>query len=224
MDPTLSLNGDPNIGVFARVFDDVAFVPIDSPKEFKDKIGETFDVEVEETFIQGSSVIGLLLTGNSRGFVCSGLIQDSELDLLQDYGDVLLLGEEMNAAGNVILTNDSFAVVHPDMSSEMQRMVGEFLKVKVIPMSFGGVGTVGMTCACNNSGVLLPARSAPEEIEKLENEIPDTFSIGTGSVNMGSNLIGCGLLLNSKGYLAGNTTTGFELGRIEDVFGFFDEE
>ena len=30
----------------------------------------------------------------------------------------------------MILANDSFAVVHPDMSSEMRRMVGEFLKVK----------------------------------------------------------------------------------------------
>lgn len=221
MDPTLSLNGDPNIGVFARVFEDLAFVPVESPKEFKDKIAEALDVEVVETFIQGSSVIGLLLNGNSRGFVASGLILDSELDILQDYGDVLLLGEEMNAAGNVILTNDSFAIVHPDMSSEMQKMVGEFLKVKVIPMSFANMGTVGMTCACTNAGVLLPARSTPEEIDLLEHQLPsDEFSVGTGSVNMGSNLIGTGLLVNSKGYLAGNTTTGFELGRIEDVFGF----
>ena len=221
MDPTLSLNGDPNIGVFARAFDDVAFVPIDSPEEFKTKIAEALDVDVVETFIQGSSVIGLLLTGNSNGFVASGLIQDSELDILQDYGDVLLLGEEMNAAGNVILANDSFAVVHPDMSSEMRRMVGEFLKVPTIPMSFAGVGTVGMSCAITNSGILLPARSAPEEIAKLESQIPvQDFPVGTGSVNMGSNMIGAGMIINNKGYLAGNTTTGFELGRIEDVFGF----
>ncbi|MDO5845421.1 MAG: translation initiation factor IF-6 [Methanocorpusculum sp.] len=221
MDPTLSLNGDPNIGVFARAFEDVAFVPVDAPKEFKDKIAEALDVEVVETFIQGSSVIGLLLTGNSRGFVVSGLIQDSELSLLQDYGDVLLLGEEMNAAGNVILTNDSFALVHPDMSPAMRKMVGEFLKVETIPMSFAGVGTVGMTGACTNAGILVPARSAPEEIERLENSLPNKdFPVGTGSVNMGSNLIGAGMLINSKGYLAGNVTTGFELGRIEDVFGF----
>ncbi|HJJ58971.1 MAG TPA: translation initiation factor IF-6 [Methanocorpusculum sp.] len=221
MDPTLSLNGDPNIGVFARAFDDVAFVPIDSPEEFKTKIAEALDVDVVETFIQGSSVIGLLLTGNSNGFVASGLIQDSELDILQEYGDVLLLGEEMNAAGNVILANDSFAVVHPDMSSEMRRMVGEFLKVPTIPMSFAGVGTVGMACAITNSGILLPARAAPEEIAALESQIPVAdFPVGTGSVNMGSNMIGAGLILNNKGYLAGNTTSGFELGRIEDVFGF----
>ena len=221
MDPTLSLNGDPNIGVFARAFDDVAFVPIDAPEDFKAKISEALDVDVVETFIQGSSVIGLLLTGNSNGFVASGLIQDSELNTLQDYGDVLLLGEEMNAAGNVILANDSFAVVHPDMSSEMRRMVGEFLKVPTIPMAFAGVGTVGMSCAINNSGILLPAHSAPEEIAALEAKIPvPDFPVGTGSVNMGSNMIGSGMLINNKGYLTGNTTTGFELGRIEDVFGF----
>ncbi|MCK9312538.1 MAG: translation initiation factor IF-6 [Methanocorpusculum sp.] len=221
MDQTLSLNGDPNIGVFARVFEDLAFVPIDAPTEFRNKIAEALEVEVVPTFIQGSSVIGLLLTGNSRGFVVSGLIQDAELNLLQEYGDVLLLGEEMNAAGNVILTNDSYAVVHPDMSSVMCDMVADFLKVKITPMSFAGVGTVGMSCACTNAGFLLPARSSPEEIEKLESHIsnPD-IAIGTGSVNMGSNLIGTGLLVNSKGYLAGNATTGYELGRIEDVFGF----
>ncbi|MDR0980304.1 MAG: translation initiation factor IF-6 [Methanocalculaceae archaeon] len=221
MDHTLSLNGDPNIGVFARVFEDIAFVPIDSPEEFRTKIAEALEVEVIPTFIQGSSVIGLLFTGNSRGFVVSGLIHDSELELLQEYGDVLLLGEEMNAAGNVILTNDSFAVVHPDMSSAMRRMVAEFLKVETIPMSFGGVGTVGMAGACTNAGVLLPARSTPGELDHLENSLPTAdVSVGTGSVNMGSGLIGTGLLVNSKGYLAGNATTGFELGRIEDVFGF----
>ncbi|HJJ40277.1 MAG TPA: translation initiation factor IF-6 [Methanocorpusculum sp.] len=221
MDPTLSLNGDPNIGVFARAFDEVAFVPIDCPEEFKTKIAERLDVDVVETFIQGSSVIGLLLTGNSNGFVVSGLIQDSELDLLQEYNDVLLLGEEMNAAGNVILANDSFALVHPDMSSEMRRIVGEFLKVPTIPISFAGVGTVGMTCAISNNGILLPAKSSPEEIANLESQIPVAdFPVGTGSVNMGSNLIGAGMIINNKGYLAGNTTSGFELGRIEDVFGF----
>ena len=127
----------------------------------------------------------------------------------------------MNAAGNVILTNDSFAIVHPDMSSAMRQIVAEFLKVEIVPMSFGGVGTVGMAGACTNAGVLLPARAAPSELEHLENSLPTAdVSIGTGSVNMGSNLIGTGLLVNSKGYLAGNATTGFELGRIEDVFGF----
>jgi translation initiation factor 6 len=34
--------------------------------------------------------------------------------------------------------------------------------------------------------------------------------------------VGTGLLANSKGYVAGSVTTGFELGRIEEVFGFLE--
>ena len=61
----------------------------------------------------------------------------------------------------------------------------------------------------------------PEEIKNLETRIPNSdFPIGTGSVNMGSQMIGAGMLINNKNYLTGNTTSGFELGRIEDVFGF----
>jgi translation initiation factor 6 len=37
---------------------------------------------------------------------------------------------------------------------------------------------------------------------------------------MGSGLVGSGLIANSHGYLAGAATSGFELGRIEEVFGF----
>ena len=46
--------------------------------------------------------------------------------------------------------------------------------------------------------------------------------VGTGSINMGYGLIGTGLMANDTGYLAGNATSGFELGRIEDVFGFLE--
>jgi translation initiation factor 6 len=46
--------------------------------------------------------------------------------------------------------------------------------------------------------------------------------VGTGTINMGSGLIGTGLLVNDTGYIAGNATSGFELGRVEDVFGFLE--
>jgi translation initiation factor 6 len=39
---------------------------------------------------------------------------------------------------------------------------------------------------------------------------------------MGSGLVGTGLLANRNGYLAGTGTSGYELGRIEDIFGFLE--
>ncbi|HJJ55713.1 MAG TPA: translation initiation factor 6, partial [Methanocorpusculum sp.] len=74
---------------------------------------------------------------------------------------------------------------------------------------------------CTDSGILLPSNTTSTEIETLEKEISDpNFPIGTGSINMGSRLIGTGLIINNKNYLAGSASSGFELGRVEDVFGF----
>ncbi len=39
---------------------------------------------------------------------------------------------------------------------------------------------------------------------------------------MGTNLIGTGLIANNFGYVAGSATSGYELSRIEEVFGFVE--
>jgi translation initiation factor 6 len=218
MERTVSFAGDPNIGVFARAFDDIAVIPPDAPDEFRKVLVEALKVELVETTLQGSAIIGSLLAGNSNGFVVSGLASDEEIGCLSRYRDVYLLGETMNAAGNVILVNDVFCAVHPDMPKEMADEVGEFLRVPVITLSLGGVKTVGMAAVATNKGVIAHPRSSRAEIQRLE-EITD-LPVGTGSINMGSGLVGAGLLANRHGYVAGLATSGFELGRIEDVFGF----
>jgi translation initiation factor 6 len=218
MERTVSFAGDPNIGVFARAFDDIAVIPPDAPDEFRKVLVETLKVELVETTLQGSAIIGSLLAGNSNGFVVSGLASDEEIGCLSRYRDVYLLAETMNAAGNVILVNDVFCAVHPDMPKEMADEVGEFLRVPVITLSLGGIKTVGMAAVATNKGVIAHPRSSRAEIQRLE-EITD-LPVGTGSINMGSGLVGAGLLANRHGYVAGLATSGFELGRIEDVFGF----
>lgn len=220
MERTITFAGDPNIGVFARVVGDIAIVPPESPDEFKIAIRDALDVTLVETTIQGSSIVGSLLAGNSRGVVVSGLATEEEIDLLAEHREVLLLNESMNAAGNVIMANDTFAAVHQDMPAELSAMIGEFLDVEVIHLTLGGVKTVGMAGVATNKGVIVHPRATEQQIAMLEEiaKVP----VGTGSINMGGALVGTGLLVNERGYLAGNATSGFELGRIEDVFGFLE--
>jgi translation initiation factor 6 len=218
MERTVSFAGDPNIGVFARAFDDVAVIPPEAPEEFRKALVETLKVELVQTTIQGSTIIGSLLAGNRNGFVVSGLASDEEIGCLSRYRDVFLLEDTMNAAGNVILVNDVFCAVHPDMPRTLADEVGEFLKVPVISLSLGGVKTVGMAAVATNRGVVAHPRSSRAEIQRIE-AVTD-LPVGTGSVNMGSGLVGAGLLANRHGYVAGLATSGFELGRVEDVFGF----
>jgi translation initiation factor 6 len=220
MERTITFAGDPNIGVFARVVGDIAIVPPESTDEFKTAVRDALDVTLVETTIQGSAIIGSLVAGNSRGVVVSGLATEEEIGLLAEHREVMLLTESMNAAGNVIMANDTFAAVHEDMPADLAKTIGEFLGVKVIYLTLGGVKTVGMAGVATNKGIIVHPRATERQIAVLEEiaKVP----VGTGSINMGGALVGTGLLVNEKGYLAGNATSGFELGRIEDVFGFLE--
>ena len=220
MERTITFDGDPNIGVFARVLGDIAIIPPESPAEFREAVRQALDVEIISTTIQGSAIIGSLVSGNSRGIIVSGLATEDEIAQFSDYREVMRLTETMNAAGNVILANDTFAAVHPEMPSDLVKEIGEFLKVEVITLTLGSIKTVGMAGVATNKGVIVHPRATAQEIGRLEAvaKVP----VGTGTINMGSGLIGTGILVNERGYIAGNATSGFELGRIEDVFGFLE--
>jgi translation initiation factor 6 len=220
MERTITFAGDPNIGVFARVVGDIAIVPPESTDEFKAAVKAALSAELVETTIQGSSIIGSLVAGNSRGLVVSGLATDEEVAILSKHRKVFLLHESMNAAGNVIMANDTFAAVHPDMPTDMMHAIGEFLGVEVFTLVLGGVKTVGMAGVATNKGVIVHPRATDQQIARIEAvaKVP----VGTGSINMGSGLVGTGLLVNENGYIAGNATSGFELGRVEDIFGFLE--
>ncbi|WP_054848056.1 translation initiation factor IF-6 [Methanoculleus chikugoensis] len=225
MTGTIDLAGDPNIGVYARVFEDMAIVyPGGAPEAFTATLARELDLEIVSTFIQGSSIIGSLVAGNSRGgLIVSGLAADEELAVLSEYRDIFLLEGPMNAAGNVILANDYVAAVHPpEMPLDVAEEIGSFLGgVPVVRLTLGGIKTVGMAGFATNKGILVHQRANDTEIASLERVVD--LPIGLGSVNMGSGLVGTGLLANSRGgYVAGSVTTGFELGRIEEVFGFLE--
>ncbi|MDD1718286.1 MAG: translation initiation factor 6, partial [Methanoregulaceae archaeon] len=88
--------------------------------------------------------------------------------------------------------------------------------IPLAPATLGGVKTVGMAGVATNQGIAVNPKATRQEIEQIEKitGIP----VGTGSVNMGSGLVGTGLLANDHGYIAGAETTGFELGRFDDIF------
>jgi translation initiation factor 6 len=220
MERTTAFGGDPNIGIFCRVLEEIAIVPPEAPGEFCEALRVALDVDLVRTTIQGSAIIGSLVAGNSRAVVVSGLATPDEVRVLEDYREVYRLEGGMNAAGNVIMANDRFAAVHPEMEPDVIEEIRSHLGVELIRLTLGGVKTVGMAGYATNRGVLVHARATPKEIGRLE--AATDLPIGTGSVNLGSGLVGTGLLANSRGYIAGIETTGFELGRIADVFGFVE--
>ena len=82
MERTVSFAGDSNIGVFMRVFDDVAVIPPETPEELRAQISKALSVDLLETTIQGSPIIGSLLAGNSRALIVRRLVTEAECDML----------------------------------------------------------------------------------------------------------------------------------------------
>jgi translation initiation factor 6 len=220
MGTTIAFAGDPHIGVFARVLEDLVILAPHAPGNFRTAIEEELDAEIVDTTLQESAIVGALAAGNRRGVVVSGLAAREEVARISEHREVMALDGGMNAAGNIILANDTLAVVNPDLPLEIAEEIGSFLRVPVLRLSFAGYRVVGKVAVATNRGILVHPRANPVEIARLEEAVD--IPIGVGTVNMGSGLVGSGLLANSRGYLAGTGTSGFELGRIEEVLGFLE--
>lgn len=206
------------LGVFATCTEDFVFVPPDISDETLKDLEVSLGVTGVRTSVGGSSIVGSLIGGNSNGIVASGFILDRELRKIRKYSRAARLSGELNASGNLILSNDNAALVHPDLSDKAVGVIQKALGVDVRKGTIAGLKTVGMAGVATNRGVLVHPRATGSEMAVLEEHFKLPVDIGT--VNFGSPLVGSGVLANSKGYVAGEDTTGPEITRIEDALGY----
>lgn len=214
--------GSSYVGVFARATDDYLLVRPDVEDELVADIAEELEVQAIQTHVGGSSTVGALAASNENGLLVSSRITDREKDRLEDELDVPVgeLPGRINAAGNVVLANDSGAYVHPDLSREAVQAVQDTLDVEVERGKIAGVRTVGTAAVATDRGVLCHPKTTDAQLDLLEEVLDVPADIGT--INYGAPLVGSGLLANAHGYVVGQETTGPELGRIEDALGYID--
>jgi len=205
------------LGVYARCTEEVLLAPLEAG-ESVEALEDLLHVSGISLTIGGSMVIGSLVAGNSNGFVVTTHASKADFARLSEHGRVAALPGKISAAGNVILANDSAALVHPALSTKACDVISSTLGVPVQKGTVGGLKTVGMSSVVTNKGILAHPRLSSGELSVLEDlfELP----VDVGTVNMGSPLVGSGLLANSRGYAAGWETTGPEMGRVEDALGY----
>jgi len=218
--PRAAFSGSSYVGVFARATDDCLLIRPDLEVDLVATISDSLAVSAIETTVGGSGTVGALAAGNENGLLVSSRITDRERDRIADELDrpIVELPGRINAAGNVVLANDAGAYVHPDLSREAVLAVKDALEVPVERGVIAGVDTVGTAAAVTNAGVLAHPKATDAELDTLEELFGVPADIGT--VNYGGPLVGSGLLANDTGYVAGQDTTGPELGRIEDALGY----
>jgi translation initiation factor 6 len=214
--------GSAYVGVFAQATDDCLLVRPDIDDDFLTDLTDELGVPAVTTTIAGSGTVGALVAGNSQGLLTSSRVADTERERIADATDlpVATLPGRINAAGNVVLANDHGAYVHPDLPEEAIAVIEDHLDVPAERGELASVRTVGTAAVATNSGVLCHPKSTDEELDFVEDLLGVPADIGT--INYGAPLVGSGLLANSAGYVAGEDTTGPELGRIEDALGYIE--
>ncbi|NOY12111.1 MAG: translation initiation factor IF-6 [Archaeoglobi archaeon] len=217
MPETAAIHGNPLVGLYVRASEDLAVIGVRDEK-VEGLIAEELEVEVTRTTICGSELVGVMMAMNSKGAVVSKNILRKELEALERKVDVLVLDTEITCMGNVIALNDRGAIVHPELDQRLMDRISDFLDVEVVQGTIGGIKTVGMSAVVTNRGALVNPNANDWEMKRIE-EVLGVEPV-KGTVNFGSEMVGTGVVANSKGYVAGRDTTGFELGVIEEALGF----
>ncbi len=208
--------------MFAHATDEYLLVRPDLDEAQLDALTGELAVPAIETTIGGAGTVGALAVGNTHGIVVSSRITESERARLADAidGELVALPGGINAAGNVILANNTGAYVHPELSADAVDRIEQGLGVPVLQGSLADVRTVGTAGIATDRGVLCHPQTSDEELTRLADHLDVYADIGT--VNYGGPLVGSGLIANTAGFVAGADTTGPELGRIEETLGYLE--
>jgi len=214
----LSIKGTPLIGLYVRVTEKAAVLGVNE-KHVKDLVEEILDVKVIVTTIAGSELVGALAVANSQGIAVSKLAFRKEIEKLKKaFDNVYTIKSKMTCLGNIFCANDKGAIAHPEIEEKVLDKVSEVLDIDIVRGTIGGIKTVGMAATVTNKGGLLNPNANEWEVKKVKKTLKIDATLGT--VNFGSDMVGTGLIANSKGYIAGKDTTGFELGVVEEALGF----
>lgn len=217
----LDFYGYPYLGIYASNTENYLVVPADLPLESAQEAADALGVEIIATMMNESTLVGSMMTGNSNAFLVSGLATFSEVATLEQKLPVVCMSGKMTAAGNIILVNDTAALVHPALSDKNVEAIVKTLKVDVKRGTLGGLKTVGMAGVATNKGILVHPRATEDELAVLEDLFRLPVDIGT--VSFGSPLVGSSILATTKGIVTGTKTSGPEMGRIEDALGLAEE-
>ncbi len=213
----LEVFGSQMVGVYCSASNEYALVPTGVKEKVKKAIEKTLDVETIDITIGDSVLVGCLSEINENGILVSDIAGKEEIDKLKDKTglDVGILSEGMNTSGNLVLANESHALVHPDLDNKYLETIKNVLEIEVIKTSISGIKNVGAAGVVTNNGILLHPMVSEKELKEISEKFKLKAEVGT--FGYGMPMVGSGVVANNNGFLTGNKTTGPELGRIEEA-------
>ncbi len=210
--------GNPWIGMFIRTNDEISLLPIDSMAKLDSMVQERLKTKVVKVGMGDSNLLGIYIAMNSNGIILPNVATEKEIALIKGLGlNVHVSRDRHNANGNNIAVNDKGGVINPYVGPEEAKAMGDALGVELVPMSVAGFTTVGSACIATNGGFLAHYRSSEDDMVRLKDALKVHGSRGT--MNMGTGFVSYGAIVNRNGYVVGEDTSAYEIGRLEEALG-----
>ena len=208
--------GDPNIGLYGFATDKYCFLGMEPQQKILQKIKESLKVNIITSSIAGTELAGLFVAGNSNGIILPKIVEDFEMKNLKKLKlNLKVIESRETALGNLILCNDKGCLIAGQLK-KYKREISNVLGCEVEIGKIAGLDIVGSTAITSNTGCLCHREANEEEIKKIEEILK--VRVDVGSVSYGSPFIKSGVIVNSKGIVFSEQTTGAEMGRLSEVF------
>jgi translation initiation factor 6 len=212
--------GNPFLGLFICTNGKHTIFPLDAKGSLVDSVCASLKTEPVRANIGGNNLNGIYAAMNANGIVLpygTEAAQKKEIEAETGLG-AYVSPEKFNAHGNNIALNDMGGMVNPNVSEKERVGMEECLGIELVPFSLEGFSTMGSMCVANNKGFLVHYAAGERAIAQM-GEILRAKGM-PGTVNMGTGFVSIGLLANDNGYFAGEATSPFELGRVEEALEF----
>ncbi len=211
--------GNPFLGLFFRANDSVALAPVDAQPKNMEAIKAGLGVEAVQLTIAGSNLLGLYTAMNNNGVVAPNVIEPRELAALKKAGLNVHVSKELNNAhGNNLCVNDKGGVINPHVDSAEKKRMEDALGIEIVPLTVAKFTTVGSACLASNKGFLAHYAANEQEMASLSDALRVPGDKGT--LNTGAGFVGIGVVHNSRNFVAGDASTGYELGKVEGALGY----
>jgi len=210
--------GNPWIGMFIKTNDKYTVMPVDTMEKVENLVRERLKTEVIRLGVADSNLLGVYIALNSNGVILPNVAREPEISALKKLGlNVYVSKDNHNANGNNIAANDKGGIINPYIGPEEAKAISDALGVELVPMGIAGFTTVGSACIATNSGFLAHYKCGEEDLRMLKDALKVDGSKGT--MNTGTGFVAYGAVVNKNGYIVGEDTTAFEIGRLEEGLG-----
>ena len=215
-----SIFGSDYIGAYTVATDSFSLICNGVNAATEKIIGDALGVSLKCLSMNGTELIGIYAAANSNTLLVPDILYGDELKKIHELlsgVEIEVIDTSLNALGNNILLNDKLAIINPDYSKAEEKRIGDALGTEVIRMKIGGYSTVGANNILTKKGMVANNKATELEMDGLKKIFKD---IEQSTANLGSLHIGLCVMANSKGMVAGNQTTGYELANMANALGF----